>query len=160
VIDDVIVDRGEGAAGQALESGSDLRVRLRYSTDAPLGDVQFVIGVAGPRGIMFTANMLLDGNKLHIGSGSGVFECLFKHVPLRNHLKSSETRRANAVEGTDSNSKRFDPDRAWDPAVWGFEIISYARCVSALRRGVGRGWLHHPQPVVGVGAIQSSQRAA
>jgi glycosyltransferase involved in cell wall biosynthesis len=69
VVDDGSTDDTRQAVAQLVDR------RVRYL-------VQFVIGVAGPRGIMFTANMLLDGNKLHIGSGSGVFECLFKHVPL------------------------------------------------------------------------------
>jgi lipopolysaccharide transport system ATP-binding protein len=76
-----LLDRESRAAPQ-FAGGEDISVSIEYRADRDLKGARFGIGVAGAKGLVFVANMLVDGTSVNIPAGSGSVHCRLKNVPL------------------------------------------------------------------------------
>jgi hypothetical protein len=57
-------------------------VTVRYRITEALPKVRFVIGIVGAMGMLFSANMLVDGEAISGQLGQGSVTCRLKAVPL------------------------------------------------------------------------------
>jgi lipopolysaccharide transport system ATP-binding protein len=81
-IDSVTLLDGDGQPAQEFSSGQDIVVCIRYTTADALRNARFNLGVSSGRGLVFTANMLLDGTVVSQAAGTGKLTCTLRSVPL------------------------------------------------------------------------------
>jgi lipopolysaccharide transport system ATP-binding protein len=62
---------------------SDLRVGFAYECVDGVGAVKFLLGVSGQQGMLFRANMLIDGQSAATHPGHNELTCTFRRIPLQ-----------------------------------------------------------------------------
>ncbi len=78
----VILKDGAGVELSEFQPGDDLIVEVHYEAQRPLAKPYLTVGVTGVNGPCFTANMMLDGARPDVLTGTGSFSCCFKSIPL------------------------------------------------------------------------------
>jgi lipopolysaccharide transport system ATP-binding protein len=63
-------------------SGQDILIEIQYRADKDLQGVRFQVGVNNARGLLFSANMLVDGLSVTSPPGVRKLYCHFKNAPL------------------------------------------------------------------------------
>jgi ABC-type polysaccharide/polyol phosphate transport system ATPase subunit len=63
-------------------SGQDIRVEIQYRANTDLRGVRFALGVTNAHGVLFSANMLVDGHSVTSPPGVGKLSCQFNNAPL------------------------------------------------------------------------------
>jgi hypothetical protein len=81
-IREVIVRDEAGRPVKAVQPGQPLTVEIRYVTRLPIKRPYIWLAIAGHTGTLFSANMLLDGDRPEVLDGQGVLRCTFEALPL------------------------------------------------------------------------------
>jgi len=84
-IREVVVRDDTGQPAQALHPGYPVTVEIHYATRTPIVKPYIWLAVAGHTGTLFSANMLLDGDRPTVLDGTGVMRCTFHGLPLMPH---------------------------------------------------------------------------
>lgn len=81
-IQKIVLKNDQGNEKSQFRPGEDLIVEISYDAQKRLEQPYVVLGVQGINGSLFTANMLLDGQRPEALVGSGKLACRFKSLPL------------------------------------------------------------------------------
>jgi len=75
-----------GAAEPVSEfhAGRDIEIQIEYRASEAVEGLRFGVGVANAMGVLFIANMLMDGKSVDVTLGIGTLRCRFKNVPLKS----------------------------------------------------------------------------
>ncbi len=78
----VVLRDAAGLPVQALSPGHPVTVEIHYAAREPIVRPYIWLAVAGHTGTLFSANMLLDGDRPEVLEGQGVLRCTFHGLPL------------------------------------------------------------------------------
>lgn len=73
---------GQGRRLAELRTGEDLLIELVLKAAGPVDRARLNLGIADARGVLFLANMLLDGRSIALQTGANTVRCRFRQVPL------------------------------------------------------------------------------
>lgn len=66
-----------------FHAGGDIEIQIEYRTTEKIEGLRFGLGVANASGVLFVANMSMDGKSVDALPGKGLLRCRFKNVPLK-----------------------------------------------------------------------------
>lgn len=66
-----------------FHAGCDLEIQIEYRAIERIEGLRFGLGVANAGGVLFVANMSMDGKSVDALPGTGLLRCRFKKVPLK-----------------------------------------------------------------------------
>jgi lipopolysaccharide transport system ATP-binding protein len=78
----VSLRNSRGETAPRFSPGEDLIIEVSYEARRSIEQPHFLFAVQGPQGVCFTANMLLDGQRPDVLSGTGRLLCRFRAIPL------------------------------------------------------------------------------
>jgi hypothetical protein len=82
IIKQVILRNHQGENTLNFVAGESLLVEIHFQARRRVDRPYFWVGIYGQQGLLFGADMLLDGHRPDYIDGSGVISCIFKAVPL------------------------------------------------------------------------------